>query len=238
VLSDNTCDHICNEPANVVVYRPLGPTPQPRYARPMCGRARLSSDVSEIKLFFSIPLHRPSPQHRAQLERGADRSAPAGCVRRSTPMLRGTTIGRRRGDHIIRREFVALAGGAAVGWPLAARAQQKAMPVIGYLSSGSPGPNASSVAAFRQGLERNRLCRGKNVAIEYRWAQGAIGVSSASSESPKRVVDRRQCARSLPSESATLKLLLDPHAGAWLKAAQVKILEGSTFVTLGRFGGA
>ena len=59
----------------------------------------------------------------------------------------------------LRREFlVGLC--AALAWPLAARAQQKAMPVIGFLNSTSPGPNAPFVAAFRQGAERSRLCRG------------------------------------------------------------------------------
>jgi putative tryptophan/tyrosine transport system substrate-binding protein len=51
-----------------------------------------------------------------------------------------------------RREVLILCAGAAIAWPLATRAQQKSMPVIGYLSSGSPGPNAPSVAAFRLGL--------------------------------------------------------------------------------------
>jgi hypothetical protein len=60
----------------------LGPAPSRRYARPMCGRVRLSSDVSEIKLVSSIPPHRPTPNNRAQLERGADRPAPGGYVRR------------------------------------------------------------------------------------------------------------------------------------------------------------
>jgi len=98
-----------------------------------------------------------------------------------------------------RRELLVLLGGAMTA-AHAVRAQQKAMPVIGYLDGGSPGPNAPLVAAFRQGLGENGYVEGQNLAIEYRWAEGRDDrLSALAADLVGRKVDLIEAGGGLPT---------------------------------------
>jgi putative tryptophan/tyrosine transport system substrate-binding protein len=74
-------------------------------------------------------------------------------------------------DQLQRREFMTLLGGAMAAWPLAAPAQQPALPVIGYFSSAAPEGLSGYLRALRQGLKESGYVEGENLAIEYRWAE-------------------------------------------------------------------
>ena len=120
-----------------------------------------------------------------------------------------------------RRAFIAALGGAAA-WPLAARAQQKTLPVIGFLSPGSPGPGGPLLAAFRQGLSENGYTEGQKVTIEYHWVEEPARLPAMAADFVDRKVDlilavADPTARIAKNASSTIPIVFfiggDPVAG-------------------------
>jgi ABC transporter substrate binding protein len=139
----------------------------------MCGRARLSSDVSEIELVFSIPPRRPTPNNTPSWKVVPTDPLLVGWVSRIKPDERATIIGRRPSQRMRRRELMLLLTGAMTA-ARALRAQQKGMPVVGYLNSFSSPQNLDDLSRgpIHQGLSETGYVEGQNMASEYRWAEG------------------------------------------------------------------
>src|SRR3984893_3994805 len=127
-----------------------------------CGR----QPKQTFELFGDRRISRYDARERSDISKNRIRGS---LVRR--PSGKRATTFARQADPMRRRELVLLLGGVMMTARIL-RAQQKAMPVIGFLSSASPGPNAALLAAFRQGLSDTGFVEGKNAAIEYRWAEG------------------------------------------------------------------
>ena len=118
-----------------------------------------------------------------------------------------------------RRQFLGALGGAAATWSAVARAQQQAMPVIGFLGSASPGPYAAIVAAVRQGLREAGYVEGQNVAIEFRWAESQLDrLPALAADLVNRKVDIIVTSGSVPpalaAKAATSTIPIVFHTGA------------------------
>ena len=111
-----------------------------------------------------------------------------------------------------RRDFITLVGSAAAAWPLPARAQQPAMPVIGFLHIASSGAYVHVVAAFRRGLMENDLVEGRNITVEYRWGEGQLDrmpslLAELLSHQPSLIVASLQGAQAAKSAGVTIPVV-------------------------------
>ena len=118
-----------------------------------------------------------------------------------------------------RRDFITLVGGAVAAWPLAARAQQPSIPVVGWLGAATPEVSAASMAAFRRGLSENGFVDGHNVEIEYRWAESRYArlpamAADLVSRKVDAIVASGQSAAALAAKTATATIPIVFEFGA------------------------